>query len=54
MRNKRFLLSLTKKRLCETFWYMTTHNFGYIVLNEQLENAALVGKRSKEHQVGNC
>ena len=33
---------------------MTTHNFGYIVLNEQLENAALVGKRSKKHQVGNC
>ena len=29
-------------------------NFGYIVLNEQLENAALVGERSKEHQVGNC
>ena len=33
---------------------MTTRNFGYIVLNEQLENAALVGKGSKEHQVGNC
>ena len=29
-------------------------NFGYIVLNEQLENAALIGKGSKEHQVGNC
>ena len=25
-----------------------------VVLNEQLENAALVGKGSKEHQVGNC
>ena len=35
-------------------WYTTTRNFGYIVLNEQLENAALVGKGSKEHQVGNC
>ena len=34
-------------------WYTTTRNFGYIVLNEQLENAALVDKGSKEHQVGN-
>ena len=32
----------------------STRNFGYIVLNQQPENAALVGKGSKEHQVGIC
>ena len=32
----------------------TMHNFGYIVLHKQLENAALVGETSKEYQDGNC